>query len=285
MRFYKAKIILLASLLVVGIFSNPAHAGTNTNCISAQNGSSSLTTSTLTLSADLYWNCTDAPMSGGVTYSISEDSFASCTGPSYAAKAATYGKTYAGVVSCIINITNSGRAGASTSTLRIWSSYDFSTSYVTIYHQQIPYKSTPAPLPLPTSNSQPTVPSETTKQYYPDPLESDLQACTKGQGQPYWHCEKAPTWRYVTCTSASKGYLQVYKNKKWTNIKTVSATYKPSSCGEYLPYSLFYYGTQSQTSGTYKYRFYFPEQNKNKLITASIFSVKILYGGLDMDAE
>ena len=281
----KIKVILLALCTSLLIPIQPVSAGTNTNCITASNGRASLSATTLTLSADLYWNCTDAPMSGGVTYSISEDSSVYCTGPRYAAKASTYGKTSAGVVSCAVNVVNSGRAGASTSTLRIWSAYDFSTNYITIYHQQIPYKSTPTPLPLPTNNPQPTVPSEPTKQYYPDPVETDLQACTKGEGQPYWICEKAPPWRYVTCMSASKGYLQVYKKKKWTNIKTVSATYKPSSCGEYLPYSLYYYGTQSQTSGTYKYRFYFPEQNKNKMITASIFTVKVLYGGLDMDDD
>jgi hypothetical protein len=281
----KIKIIILSLFTTLLLSLQPVSAGTNTNCISAQNGRSSMTSSTLTLSADLYWNCSDAPMDGSVTYSISEDSSVYCTGPSYASKASTYTNTYAGVVSCAINIVNSGRAGSSTSTLRIWSAYDFSTKYITIYHQQIPSKFTPTPLPLPTSNPQPTVPSEPTKQYYPDPIESDLQACTKGGGQPYWHCEKAPTWRYVVCVSASKGFLQVYTNKKWRNFKRVSATYKPSSCGESLPWSVFYYGTQSQTSGTYRYRLYFPEENKNRMITESKFTVKVLYGGLDMDAD
>ena len=248
-----------------------------------------LTTSTLTLSADLYWNCTDAPMSGGVTYSISEDSSVYCTGPSYAAKAATYGKTYAGVVSCTINVTNSGRAGASTSTLRIRSSYDFSTSYITIYHQQIPYPPAPVPAPVPqqTKSPQPlpsnNVPSE---KYYPYPTPTDLQACTKGDSQPYWRCEVAPVWVYSTCVSASKGFLQAYKNKKWTNIKSVNASFNSYECAyKNANYKLKYYGEQTQSSGTYKYRFYFPRENGNKIITISTFSVRVLYGGLDMDAE
>ncbi len=224
-------------------------------------------------------------MSGSVIYSISEDSFARCTGPSYASRASTYTSTYAGVVSCTMDTSNSSRAGASSSTIKVWSAYDFSTKYITVYHSQIPYKTSPTPKVQPTLNPQPAVPSETTKPYYPEPVESDLQACTKGEGQPYWHCEKAPTWRYVVCVSASKGYLQIYTDKKWRNFRQVSATYKPSSCGEFLPYSLFYYGTQKQPTGTFRYRFYFPEENRNKVITASKFTVKVLYGGLDMDAD
>ena len=264
-----------------------AFGGTNTNCISAKNARSYLTSESLTLSADVYWNCSDAPMTGGVIYSISEDPFAYCTGPSYASKATTYTSTYAGVVECTMSTSNTSRYGANRSTLKIWSSYDFSTIYIAISHQAIPSKNQQPIDPLPKSSTSPTPisPIPKTTNEYPIPEPSDLQACTKGQGQPYWHCEKAPVWKYSVCASASKGFLQVYRKGKWKNIQSVSATYNPSSCGNYLPYSLRYYGIQNQTSGTYKYRFYFPEENDNRLITYSKLSVKVLYGGLEMDEE
>lgn len=277
----KARVLALLLVLLTGLIQTPVNAGTNTNCIKAQNARSFQSDSSLTLTVDLYWNCTDAPMSGGVIYSVPEDISARCSGPSYASKASSYTSTYAGVVECSIITTNSSRAGSTRSTIKIWSSYDFSTNNVTISHSAIPIKSTPVPQK---SNEVLPTPAESipVEKYYPRPEPSDLQACTMGEGQPYWHCEKAPTWRYVYCVTASKGFLQEFKNRKWRNIEKVSATYLGSGCKqEPYFYSLNYYGTHSRSSGTYKYRFYFPAEKKNQLITASKFSVRILYGGLD----
>jgi hypothetical protein len=288
MRFYKAKIILIVSFLVVGLFGIPAHAGTNTNCISAQNGRSSMSSSTLTLSADLYWNCTDAPMSGGVTYSISEDSSVYCTGPSYADKAARYGNTYAGVVSCAINIVNSGRAGASTSTLRIWSAYDFSTKYITIYHQQIPSKFTPIPVPIPTFTPTPS-PSFSSPANPPGNTGSTStlqikQNCTKGKFASKWHCIGAPMWEYSVCSSLKKGSLQKFSNKKWKTVIQLTGEKNEYYCSNLtFPYYVANIPDDDLPLGSYKYRLYFPNQSNKKGYTDE-FTLRVLMGDVDKNA-
>ena len=292
MRFYNAKIILVASLLVVGIFTNPAHAGTNTNCISVQNGRSSLSSSTLALSADLYWNCTDAPMSGGVIYTITEDSFANCTGPSYANKATTYTRTYAGVVSCTVNTINSGRAGATTSTLRIWSSYDFSTQYITIYHQQIPYPTTPTPVPIPTPtfNPKPTptiaipTPSTQSQNSNPGSVMQVKQYCEQGSLENIWHCVQAPIWEYSICSNLIKGTLQKYQNGKWINISSFKAVKNSAYCSNVkFPYYIQNIREEEINIGTYKYRFSFPPQS-NKVGYTYEFTLRALMGEVGKNA-
>jgi len=288
LRFYKFKIILIVSFLVGGLFETPAHAGTNTNCISAQNGRSSMTSSTLTLSADLYWNCSDAPMDGSVTYSISEDSSVYCTGPSYANKASTYTNTYAGVVSCAINIVNSGRAGSSTSTLRIWSAYDFSTKYITIYHQQIPSKFTPKPVPIPTFTPTPS-PSSSSPSNTPGNSGSTStlqvkQNCTKGKFASKWHCIGAPMWEYSVCSSLKKGSLQKFSNKKWKTVSQLTGEINEYYCSNStFPYFVANVPDDDLPLGSYKYRLYFPNQSNKKGYTDE-FTLRVLMGDVDKNA-
>jgi hypothetical protein len=225
-------------------------------------------------------------MSGGVTYSISEDSSVYCTGPSYAAKAATYGKTYAGVVSCTINVINSGRAGASTSTLRIWSSYDFSTSYVTIYHQQIPSKFTPAPLPVPTIAPTPT-PSYSSPANPPATTDSTLkekQNCTKGKYASKWHCLYAPMWEYSICSSLSKGSVQKFSNKKWKVVSKFTGEKNEYYCSNpTFPYFVSNIPDEDLPLGTYKYRLNFPDQS-NKKGYIDEFTLRVLMGDAGKNA-
>jgi len=288
MRFYSAKIILLTLVLVVGFFNTSANAGTNTNCISAQNGRATLSSSTLTLSADLYWNCTDAPMSGGVTYSITEDSSVYCTGPSYANKASTYTKTYAGVVSCTINIVNSGRAGATTSTLRIWSAYDFSTNNITIYHQQIPYPAVPTPVPMPTLTPTPN-PSYSSSANPPGNTGSTStlqvkQNCTKGKFASKWHCISAPMWEYSVCSSLKSGLLQKYSNNKWKTVSKFTGERNEYYCsGSTFPYFVANIPDEDLSLGTYKYRLNFPNQS-NKKGYIDEFTLRVLMGDVDKNA-
>jgi hypothetical protein len=227
-------------------------------------------------------------MSGGVTYSITEDSSVYCTGPSYAAKAATYGKTYAGVVSCAINITNSGRAGATLSTLRIWSAYDFSSNNIRISHQQIPYPAVPKPAPIPTFIPTPS-PSYSSSANPPGNTGSTStlqvkQNCTKGKFASKWHCIQAPMWEYSICSSLQKGSLQKILNKKWRTVSKFTGEINEYYCSDStFPYFIANIPDEDLKLGTYKYRLYFPNQS-NKKGYIDEFTLRVLMGDVGKNA-
>lgn len=284
----KIKVILLAWFTSLLIPMQPASAGTNTNCITASNGRASSTSTSLTLSADIYWNCTESPMSGSVLYTILEDSFARCTGPSYASRASTYTSTYAGVVSCTMDTSNSSRAGASSSTIRVWSAYDFSTKYISIYHQQIPFpastKPTPVPnlVPTPTpSNSSATNPSANTGSSSTFQIK---QNCTKGKFASKWHCIQAPMWEYSICSSLSKGSLQKFANGKWKTISKFNGDKNEYYCSDStFPYHISNIPDEDLPLGNYKYRLNFPNQS-NKKGFVDEFTLRVLMGDVGKNA-
>jgi hypothetical protein len=227
-------------------------------------------------------------MSGGVTYSISEDSSVYCTGPSYANKATTYTKTYAGVVSCTINIVNSGRAGSSTSTLRIWSAYDFSTNNIRISHQQIPFSVSPTPTPVPTFVPTPT-PSNSSATKAPTNTGSNStlqikQNCTKGKFASKWHCIGAPMWEYSICSSLSKGSLQKFSNRKWKTVDKFTGEKNEYYCSNSaFPYYVANIPDEDLLIGSYRYRLNFPNQS-NKRGFIDEFTLRVLMGDVDKNA-
>jgi hypothetical protein len=286
-KIFKRLLVVLPLILVsLSIPSQlpSAYAGV-ADCLSGGYPSASMSTSTLTITASISVTCTNQQIgnSGGAfLYSVVDESSARCDGP----RGITSG-TFA-TLTCSISVgppNGSSRAGYTSTTIKIWSAYDFSTKFITASHTPIPsnvlQSSKPIPSPSPTSSQQ-VIPPTT---IYGDPSPTDLQACTYGDSQPYWHCEIAPTWRYAICTTASKGYLQSYVKKKWRSIKNVSAIKKPRECLDpRFPFTFTYYDKIYKTNGTYKFRFYFPQENNNKIITISNFKIRVLVGGLDMDA-
>lgn len=280
----KARVLALLLVLLTGLIQTPVNAGTNTNCIKAQNARSFQSDSSLTLTVDLYWNCTDAPMSGGVIYSVPEDISARCSGPSYASKASSYTSTYAGVVECSINTTNSSRAGSTRSTIKIWSSYDFSTNNVTISHTAIPSKSTPTPTPTPTpklpetSNGDFTTPENSTSVLY------DKQYCVKRDGETKWNCLLAPLWEASYCTQHKKVYLEIYRSKMWKKVYQVETEYNEYYCpNSQYPILARNVREENLKIGTYKYRLNFVGKN-GKSAYYQLFTLKSVMGEVGVNA-
>jgi hypothetical protein len=164
MRFYKAKIILISSFLVVGFLGTPAKAAVSADCIEFSNPRSSTGSKTISLQVDLYSICSkvvreyDSP----VYEMVEEDSLfnlSSCSGPSIKS-AGTLGRMYLGTVSCSLRINQvlgSPRTGATSTTIKVWFAWDFSTKRVLVTHLAIPStRSESAPSPTPTV--QPVIP-------------------------------------------------------------------------------------------------------------------------------
>lgn len=139
MRRVAAVMILIAGILNVATV--PANAGI-ADCVSMGYPSVSSTSTSIRVSVTISVNCSKSLLGtgGGPQYSIEgEGSFSSsCSGP-YSLAPGTRG-----TVSCTINTgssTGSSRFGATSSTLKIWFAYDFSTKFVNFSHTPIPGKS------------------------------------------------------------------------------------------------------------------------------------------------
>ncbi len=287
MKKFKRLLIILPLILVsLSIPSQlpSAYAGV-ADCLSVGYPSSSMSTSTLTITASISVTCTNQQIgnSGGAfLYSVVDESSARCDGP----RGITSG-TFA-TLTCTFSVGppyGSSRTSYTSTTIKIWSAWDFSTKYISASHSPIPTRVAPVATPTSSPTSIPTQKVETPVTIYGDPSPTDLQACTKGDGQPWWHCEIAPTWKYSMCASASKGLLQIYKNKKWIKVDAVSGVKMPPNCDyKFMPFTSRYYGTIDKKSGTHTYRFYFPPENNNNTITIHKFKIRVLVGGLDMDA-
>ncbi len=121
-------------------FAAPANASV-VDCINFGYPSVTSTSTSITVNVMVSARC---PNSGfGLTgghgvYSIVEESFASsCTGP-YEYNAYTFG-----TISCRISLggsLGSSRVGATSSTIKFWSAWDFSTKFITFSHIAIPSK-------------------------------------------------------------------------------------------------------------------------------------------------
>jgi len=133
-------------------------------CIEFSNPRSSIGATSITLEVDLYSICSkvareyDKP----VYEMVEEDSLlnlSSCSGP-FITSAGTLGRMSLGTVSCSLRINQvlgSPRTGATSTTIKVWFAWDFSTKRVLVTHLAIPStRSESAPNPTPTV--QPVIP-------------------------------------------------------------------------------------------------------------------------------
>ena len=166
MSFYKVRVFLITMILILTSFNTPAKAAVSSDCIEFSNPRSSSGSTTISLQVDLYSICSkvvreyDSP----VYEMVEEDSLfnlSSCTGPSIKS-AGTLGRMYLGTISCNLRINQvlgSPRTGATSTTIKVWFAWDFSTKRVSVTHLAIPStKSEPTPSPTPTPTVQPVIP-------------------------------------------------------------------------------------------------------------------------------
>jgi hypothetical protein len=153
----RTKILLLVVLVVNLIGTAPqANAGV-TDCLDVGYPSSYLGTSSLTIEAYVNVRCTNEQLGSGsgFVYSVEGESFgAQCSGPNYVRSGSS------GTIRCSIPIgggLGSTRYGATSTTIKIWTPWDFSTKFITARHQAIPNKviAVPAPITPPTSTLAP----------------------------------------------------------------------------------------------------------------------------------
>lgn len=139
MKRFGAVLILIVALLPHQ--SIPANAGV-ADCLSFGYPSVSSTSSTINVSVSVKVNCTKEQIrsaSGAVLSIVEEGSFGpTCSG--------LYFLTPGGfqTISCSIPLTGgfaSARKGATTSTIKVWFAWDFSTKFITFQHAAIPSKS------------------------------------------------------------------------------------------------------------------------------------------------
>jgi hypothetical protein len=137
------KRILLTLVLVCGILVSisPAAQAGIADCISLGYPSVSSSSTSIRMSVSMTVNCSKTQLGtgGGPLYSIESESTltSSCSGP-YSLYTGS-----SGTISCTINIgssSGSSRIGSTSSTLKIWFAYDFSTKFVYFSHAAIPSK-------------------------------------------------------------------------------------------------------------------------------------------------
>jgi hypothetical protein len=144
----RTKTLLLVALVINSIGSAPqANAGV-TDCIDVGYPSSYLGTSSLTIEAYVNVRCTNEKLGSGsgFVYSVEGESFgAQCSGPNYVRSGSS------GTIRCSIPIgggLGSTRYGATSTTIKIWTAWDFSTKFITATHQAIPNKIISVPTPV-----------------------------------------------------------------------------------------------------------------------------------------
>ena len=153
MKKSRIRILMTLTLLWLGIPGVPAQASLN-NCFELKFPSSSMSSTRLSLNADVYAKCTKAQLgsawAGRFVFSVEEENnlgglgvTVSCSGPLAEATLFAGGSTRIGTLTCEIRIAEdffgSLRTGATSSTLRMWSAWDFSTWTISVSHQSIPY--------------------------------------------------------------------------------------------------------------------------------------------------
>lgn len=134
--------LLITSVLAIAFLQAPAANAAIADCVSLGYPSVSSSSYSISFSTSISVSCTSKQLGtgGGPLYSIVEESFgANCSGP-YSLSAGMFG-----TIQCSFPIggtTGSLRTGATTSTLKIWFAYDFSTKFLTVNHSAIPARST-----------------------------------------------------------------------------------------------------------------------------------------------
>lgn len=145
MRFYKAKIYFVTIILILTSFNTPAQAAVSADCIEFSNPRSSTGSTSITLEVDLYSICAKVvrEYDNPLYEMVEEDSLlnlSSCSGP-FIKSAGTLGRMYLGTIKCNLRINQylgSSRTGSTSTTIKVWFAWDFSTKRVLISHSSIP---------------------------------------------------------------------------------------------------------------------------------------------------
>lgn len=153
------RVILFISVFAFSQISldAPASAGI-TDCVDVGSPYASLGSTSLTIQASVTIRCTKEQLGSGsgFVYAVEGESFgAQCNGPNYV----TTGST--GTIRCTIPIggaLGSTRYGATRTTIKIWSAWDFSAKFIYATHQSIPARA----ISVPTTNSPVTPTSSPT---------------------------------------------------------------------------------------------------------------------------
>ena len=155
----------LQGTILTSVVHTPITAPKNlADCIEFSNSRSSAGSTSITLEVDLYSICSKVvrEYENPVYEMVEEDSLlniSSCTGP-LIKSAGTLGRMYLGTIKCNLRINQvlgSARTGSTSTTIKIWFAWDFSTKRVSVTHTAIPStKSQSAPSPTPTV--QPVIP-------------------------------------------------------------------------------------------------------------------------------
>jgi hypothetical protein len=152
--------IIFVFVLVLNLigFIPQSNAGV-ADCLDVGYPTSYLGTSSLTIEALVNVRCTNEQLGSGsgFVYSVEGESFgAQCSGPNYV----RYGSS--GTIRCSIPIGSgfgSTRYGATSTTIKIWTAWDFSTKFIYARHQAIPTPKVSIPTPTaPIAPSQPSNP-------------------------------------------------------------------------------------------------------------------------------
>ncbi len=176
---------VVSAVLVQNLWLPPAIAESKVaDCFQLKYPSSSLNSSTLTLTADVYATCDSSSLGRGngqkPVYSLVEQTdlnLFGCPGPAISPLA---GNGFLGKVTCTIRVGDSplasSRVGATFTTMKAWLAWDFSTRTLAINHSPIPgptksnssgqvvpkASQAPAPAPAPTQ-TQYVEPPEVTR--------------------------------------------------------------------------------------------------------------------------
>ena len=149
MRNLKIKVKLIAFIVISNsvFIVSPASAGI-ADCLDVGSPSSYLGSSSLTIEALVNVRCTNTQLGSGsgFVYSVVEEGFgAQCSGPNYIRNGSI------GTIRCSIPIGSgfgSTRYGSTSTTIKIWTAWDFSTKFITATHQAIPNKIISVPTPV-----------------------------------------------------------------------------------------------------------------------------------------
>lgn len=134
-------LLFVLSLLLTSLQVPPASAAI-ADCVRLGFPTVSSGSTSITISTTMSVTCTNQQLGtgGGPLYTVVEESFGTyCSGPYSLAGGMT------STIRCSIPIggtSGSLRTGATTSTLKIWFAYDYSTKFLTVNHTSIPARST-----------------------------------------------------------------------------------------------------------------------------------------------
>lgn len=236
-----ARPLLIFSVALSSLVSSPvAFADLKVaDCAEFRNPTSTATATTITLSVDVYAKCTEEQLGRGKgqkpVYQMQDEeslfNLSSCSGP---AINPLIGNGRLGTATCSLRVgTNtlpSPRTGATSTTIKMWFSWDFSSKTVSVSHKAIP---------APTNNGWGGTPSGSTSGGSNSPVTKN---CTNSPDVPNlfitWN-ERGPLFKFSPATSGEKTTVLVWSYALYDSVKSTWDAWSPwkeiypASSGEY----------------------------------------------------